>query len=230
MTDVDQRGADLSDPLTDYVVPDETHQVPGPRPRAPGSSWTRRSSTVASSRATPTSTSRTTAGRSAPTSASRTSPGSSCVRMLEMNDEYRQVWVGAWLDEAEECFGRAERLEIEWLAWRDGMAPKLEAMLREYLPRRVRRRPRSPPPTSAASSATARRATTWRIDYAGPFAPGSGHGRARQGGARRRSCWAATSTSSSATRASRCRSWSGTASTTCSPSRGTSGAPRSCPR
>jgi hypothetical protein len=58
------------------------------------------------------------------------------VRMLEMNDEYRRVWVGAWLDEAEDCFGRAERLEIEWLAWRDGMVPKLETMLREFLPPR----------------------------------------------------------------------------------------------
>ena len=56
------------------------------------------------------------------------------VRMLDMNDEYMHVWVGAWLDEAEQRFGRDERLEIEWLAWRDGMAPKLEGMLREFLP------------------------------------------------------------------------------------------------
>jgi hypothetical protein len=56
------------------------------------------------------------------------------VRMLEMNDEYMHVWVGAWLDEAEARFGRQERLEIEWLAWRDGMVPKLEGMLREFLP------------------------------------------------------------------------------------------------
>lgn len=56
------------------------------------------------------------------------------VRMLEMNDEYMHVWVGAWLDEAEARFGREERLDIEWLAWRDGMKPKLEGMLREFLP------------------------------------------------------------------------------------------------
>jgi hypothetical protein len=56
------------------------------------------------------------------------------VRMLAMNDEYMHVWVGAWLDGAEARFGRTERLEIEWIAWRDGMVPKLEGMLREHLP------------------------------------------------------------------------------------------------
>ena len=56
------------------------------------------------------------------------------LRMLDMNLEYRRVWVGAWLDEAEAAFGREERLELEWLAWRDGMVPKLEGMLREFLP------------------------------------------------------------------------------------------------
>ncbi len=56
------------------------------------------------------------------------------LRMLEMNQEYRRVWVGAWLAEASAKFGHEERLEIEWAAWRDGMKPKLEAMLREYLP------------------------------------------------------------------------------------------------
>ena len=35
------------------------------------------------------------------------------VRMLTMCDEYRQVWVGAWLDEVENYFGRRERLDIE---------------------------------------------------------------------------------------------------------------------
>jgi hypothetical protein len=54
--------------------------------------------------------------------------------MLEMNQEYRRVWVGAWLAEADAKFGHEERLEIEWTAWRDGMKPKLETMLREYLP------------------------------------------------------------------------------------------------
>jgi hypothetical protein len=58
------------------------------------------------------------------------------VRMLAMNDEYMHVWVGAWLEEAERRFGRQERLDLEWLAWRDGMVPKLEAMIREYLPAR----------------------------------------------------------------------------------------------
>jgi hypothetical protein len=58
------------------------------------------------------------------------------LRMITMNVEYRRVWVGAWLEEAEANFGRSERLDIEWLAWRDGMVPKLEAMLREYLPAR----------------------------------------------------------------------------------------------
>jgi hypothetical protein len=56
------------------------------------------------------------------------------LNMIEMNLEYMRVWVGAWLEEAEERFGRDERLELEWLAWRDGMAPKLEGMLREFLP------------------------------------------------------------------------------------------------
>jgi hypothetical protein len=56
------------------------------------------------------------------------------VQMLRMNDEYLHVWVGAWLEGAEIRFGRAERLDIEWVAWRDGMVPKLENMLREFLP------------------------------------------------------------------------------------------------
>lgn len=56
------------------------------------------------------------------------------VRMLVMCDEYRQVWVGAWLDEVEQNFGRRERIVIEWIAWRDVLAPSMEAMLREFLP------------------------------------------------------------------------------------------------
>jgi hypothetical protein len=56
------------------------------------------------------------------------------VRMLEMCDEYRHVWVGAWLDEVERYFGRQERLDIEWIAWRDVLAPALPAMLEEFLP------------------------------------------------------------------------------------------------
>ena len=33
------------------------------------------------------------------------------LRMLAMCDEYREVWVGAWLDEVENYFGRQERLD-----------------------------------------------------------------------------------------------------------------------
>jgi hypothetical protein len=56
------------------------------------------------------------------------------VRMLEMCDDYRRVWVGAWLDEVELKFGRQDRLDIEWIAWRDVLAPALDPMLREFLP------------------------------------------------------------------------------------------------
>ena len=56
------------------------------------------------------------------------------VRMLAMCDEYRRVWIAAWLDEVEGTYGRQERLDIEWAAWRDAMAPKLPEMLREFLP------------------------------------------------------------------------------------------------
>ena len=51
------------------------------------------------------------------------------VRMLDMCDEYRHVWVGAWLDEVENYFGRTVRLDIEWIAWRDVLAPSLRTML-----------------------------------------------------------------------------------------------------
>ncbi len=59
------------------------------------------------------------------------------VRMLEMCDDYRSVWVGAWLDEVENYFGRQERLDIEWIAWRDVLAPSLVPMLQEYLPQGI---------------------------------------------------------------------------------------------
>lgn len=59
------------------------------------------------------------------------------VRMLAMCDEYRRVWVGAWLDEVERYFGRQERLAVEWIAWRDVLAPTLEGIFREYLPERL---------------------------------------------------------------------------------------------
>ena len=91
------------------------------------------------------------------------------LKMLDMNLEYQRVWVGAWLEEAEARFGRAERLDIEWLAWRDGMAPKLEAMLREYLPERY-----ADARLAAADLgrfAGDRPGDELGIDYAGPFAP-----------------------------------------------------------
>jgi hypothetical protein len=56
------------------------------------------------------------------------------VRMLAMCDDYRRVWVGAWLEEVERNYGRRERLDIEWIAWRDVLAPALRTMLVEYLP------------------------------------------------------------------------------------------------
>jgi hypothetical protein len=91
------------------------------------------------------------------------------VDMLVMNDEYLQVWIGAWLEEAEARFGRDEMLEIEWLAWRDGMAPKLPAMLEEFLP----------PPIARERLAAAgldrfhgeRPAGARIVEYSGPFAP-----------------------------------------------------------
>jgi hypothetical protein len=92
------------------------------------------------------------------------------VKMLDMNLEYMRVWVGAWLEEAEKRFGRGERLEIEWLAWRDGMVPKLESMLREYLPASY--------VGARLEAANLGRYTGERpdgnelgIDYSGPFAP-----------------------------------------------------------
>lgn len=56
------------------------------------------------------------------------------VDMLRMNDEYRRVWIGAWIEEVGNVFGREEMLDIEWAAWRDGVAVKLEGMLREFMP------------------------------------------------------------------------------------------------
>lgn len=93
------------------------------------------------------------------------------IRMLHMCNDYRVVWTGAWLEESEHRYGRAERLDIEWAAWRDGMVPKLPDMLREFLP----------PDIAEARLEAARldRYTGERppgdedlgIDYAGPFAP-----------------------------------------------------------
>jgi hypothetical protein len=133
MSDTHQRGADLGDPLTDYVVPDEFIKFPvaDPTARFP------LDPEKLDKRHLPGDPHVDLPDYSGPfrpdlrfTDFSR----EQLVRMLEMNDEYRRVWVGAWLDEAERAFGRDERLEIEWLAWRDGMAPKLEGMLREFLP------------------------------------------------------------------------------------------------
>jgi hypothetical protein len=91
------------------------------------------------------------------------------VDMLRMNDGYLAVWIGGWLEEAEATFGRDEMLDIEWLAWRDGMAPKLEGMLREFLPSDLAEerlaaaeldRFHGDRPLGAA-----------RVQYSGPFAP-----------------------------------------------------------
>jgi hypothetical protein len=91
------------------------------------------------------------------------------VRMLEMNDEYRRVWIGAWLDEAERRFGREGRLDIEWLAWRDGMAPKLEAMFGEYLPAEYIE-PRLAAADLGRFDGDRPEVDDLAIDYAGPFA------------------------------------------------------------
>ena len=134
-----ERGADIGDPLTDYVVPDEfiKYPVADPTARFP---------------LDPAKLDR----RHLPGDPDVDLPDyrgpfredlrftdfskEMLLKMLEMNDVYRAVWVGAWLEEAEAAFGREERLELEWLAWRDGMKPKLETMLREFLPARLRRR------------------------------------------------------------------------------------------
>ena len=95
------------------------------------------------------------------------------VRMLTMCDEYRRVWVGAWLDEVENYFGRRERITIEWIAWRDVLAPSLETMLREFLPEWLADqrllvaglgRFEGDPPEADADLG---------IDYSVPFAPGT---------------------------------------------------------
>jgi len=134
MSDNTGRGADISDPLTDYQVDRENmikYPVLDPDARFPldPAKFDRRQEPGDPDMDLP--------DYSGPfrqdlrfTDFSR----ELLVKMLEMNLEYMRVWVGAWLDEAEKRFGREERLEMEWLAWRDGMVPKLEAMLREYLP------------------------------------------------------------------------------------------------
>ncbi len=63
------------------------------------------------------------------------------VNMLAMNDEYLHVWVGAWLDEVEDRFGRDERLDLEWAAWRDGMVPEASGDARRVSARLDRRHP-----------------------------------------------------------------------------------------
>jgi hypothetical protein len=133
MTEIDDRGADVGNALLDYVVPDDFIRFPvaDPDARFP------LDAAKADRRQEPGDPGVDLPDYSGPfrpdlrfTDFSR----EQLVRMLEMNDEYMHVWVGAWLDEAEARFGRDERLEIEWLAWRDGMAPKLAGMLREFLP------------------------------------------------------------------------------------------------
>ena len=168
--DTDTRGADLGDPLTDYVVPDDIIRYPV---TDTGEEYLLDPST-ADRRHLPGDPDVDLPDYSGPfredlrfTDFSR----ETLLRMLEMNDEYRRVWVGAWLDEAESAFGREERLELEWLAWRDGMKPKLEAMLREFLP--------TPWAEERLAAADLDRYVGDRpegdadlgIDYGGPFAP-----------------------------------------------------------
>lgn len=133
MAELSERGADLSNPLLDYVVPDDIIKYPVLDPSAryllDPETFDRRHLPGDPSVDLPDYS-----GPFRPDLRFTDFSRPQLLRMIAMNDEYMRVWVGAWLDEAEASFGRAERLEIEWLAWRDGMVPKLEAMLREFLP------------------------------------------------------------------------------------------------
>lgn len=128
-----ERGADVGNALLDYVVPDEFIKYPvlDPSARFPldPAKADRRHETGEPGVDLPDYS-----GPFRPDLRFTDFSREQLVRMLQMNDEYMHVWVGAWLEEAEATFGRDERLEIEWLAWRDGMKPKLEGMLREFLP------------------------------------------------------------------------------------------------
>jgi hypothetical protein len=95
------------------------------------------------------------------------------VRMLAMCDEYRQVWVGAWLDEVQNYFGRRERLEIEWIAWRDVLSPAMEPMLREFLPQGLAEERLEALHLDRFTGDPPRGEGDLGIDYATPFAPGA---------------------------------------------------------
>jgi hypothetical protein len=133
MDDNTGRGADVGDALLDYVVPDDFIKFPvlDPSARFPldPARLDRRQDP-----GDPTVDLPDYSGPFRPDLRFTDFSREQLLRMLAMNDEYMHVWIGAWLDEAEAKFGRDERLEIEWAAWRDGMVPKLEGMLREYLP------------------------------------------------------------------------------------------------
>lgn len=169
MADNTGRGADVGDALFDYVVPDEFIKYPvlDPDARFP------LDPARLDRRQEPGDPDVDLPDYSGPFRADLRFTDFSreqLVRMLTMNDEYMHVWVGAWLTEAEARFGREERLEIEWLAWRDGMVPKLEGMLREHLPARY--------VEARLAEAELHRYTGDRppddelgIRYTGPFAP-----------------------------------------------------------
>ena len=96
------------------------------------------------------------------------------VRMLQMCDDYRSVWAGAWLEETELEYGREERLDIEWLAWRDGMKPNLPGMLREFLPPVMAEARIAAADLDRFAGDRPPGADDLGIDYAGPFATEAG--------------------------------------------------------
>ena len=163
--------------------PGRVHQVPGPRSRGPvplGSGELRPPAPAGRPRRGPPGLQRSVP---APTSASRTSPASSCCGCSTMNDEYMQVWVGAWLDEAEAALRprRAARDRVAGLARRHG--PEAGDDAAGVPPRRVRRRP----PGSGRPRPFRRRSAGGRRPghrVLRPVRPRSGDGRALEGGAR----------------------------------------------
>ena len=169
-SDTSQRGADIGDPLTDYVVPDEFIKYPvlDPEARFP------KDPDKVDRRHLPGDPGIDLPDYSGPFREDLRFTDFSAemlLRMLEMNDEYRRVWVGAWLEEAEAAFGREERLEIEWLAWRDGMKPKLEGMLREFLPEQYAEERLAAAGLDRYVGDRPGHLDDLDIDYGGPFAP-----------------------------------------------------------
>lgn len=165
-----ERGADIGDPLSDYVVPDEFIKFPVVDT---GEEYLLDPAT-ADRRHLPGDPTVDLPDYSGPFRADLRFTDFSketLLKMLEMNDEYRRVWVGAWLDEAEAAFGRDERLELEWLAWRDGMKPKLEGMLREFLPDEWADRRLAAAGLDRYDGERPAGEGDLGIDYDGPFAP-----------------------------------------------------------